>query len=76
MKPHLLALLLAIPIVIFNLVACESVDVSDGSPSAKSESAAKPAPSPSRGAGGSSSPAPKPAPASRSVPAHAKAWFM
>ena len=66
MKPHLLLmLLLAIPPLICNILACENAEKADAPPAAKSESVAKDSalPAPVRTVTPPPAPAPKTAPA-------------
>jgi len=80
MKPHLLMLLLlAIPPLICNILACENAEKTDTPPAAKSESASKeiPAPTtpPAATATPPAAPAAQPVP-SQGLPARTKAFFM
>jgi hypothetical protein len=75
MKPYLLALILALPLMVYNVLTCESVDATDSTPATKTETAV-PAGNASRAVAPARTPsASKPASNSR-LPAHTKAWFM
>ncbi|MDB6170650.1 MAG: hypothetical protein JWM88_3514 [Verrucomicrobia bacterium] len=76
MKPYLLVLLLAVPLLVYNILACDAADATEVAPAMKSESST-PAAHPARpcapaGAATGAKPTPNP----RSVPSHAKSWFM
>lgn len=88
MKPHLLMLLLlAIPPLICNILACENAEKTDAPPAAKSDSVSKevavPTASPAAAPAVTppAAPAPAAAPAAQPVPSHGlpactRAWFM
>ncbi|MDB6126525.1 MAG: hypothetical protein JWM35_421 [Verrucomicrobia bacterium] len=77
MKPYLQVLLVAVPLLVSNILACEGTDSTEVAPR-KSETVAAPsAPArPSTSIPAASDPAAKPVPTSRSIPAHARSWFM
>ena len=77
MKPYLQVLLVAVPLLVCNLLACEGTDSTEVAPR-KSETTATPS-APARASTtipATAVPAAKPVPTSPSVPAHAKSWFM
>jgi hypothetical protein len=82
MKPHLLMLLLlAIPPLICNILACENAEKTDTPPAAKSESASKEIPAPATPPAATPPAAPAAAPAAQPVPSHGlpactRAFFM
>ena len=83
MKPHLLMLLLlAIPPLVANILACETAEKSDNPPAAEKSYSAPAKVSPAHAATPAAAPATSPAatPAkpepSRTAPASVKAWYM
>ena len=77
MKPYLQVLLVAVPLLVCNLLACEGTESTEVAPR-KTETVAAPS-APARASTSvpsTSAPAAKPVPTSPSVPAHAKSWFM
>jgi hypothetical protein len=74
MKPLLLALLLALPVVVYNHLSLDAVDSGDAVPATKTDTA--PAVRPTHATATPSAPAAaKPASTAR-LPANSKPWFM